>query len=420
MQEFGKRLATWRPGLLARNTLRTGAWNALRVALQAATLVMFARIFGASGYGALSGAIAVYVIAAQLVGLGTGISLLRQFSREGFVHGTLYSTQIVYLLSGLVAFAVCWPLSIALFGAHLSALALAALTLAEVVVAPALMPLAYRYQASERLSSTGALLTATPVARLSAIVMSAALDSHDIEDFALLYLLNVIVVAGATLAYSWPRGSGHGSHPLGRQLGAGLPYAVSGATSIAAAELDKTMMLRLTSEVVTGQYAAASRIMQAALLPVNSLVIAVAPRWFKASGTGGVLGRSNPLFLATAAYCVAAGSALWLLAPFLPWLLGEDFLPSVPILRLLSIALATGAFRQLILMLLTTNDLQAARIKVELASVGIFVSAMLLLIPALSSIGAVIALIVCDLATISMGAIAIRRQDTAMETGGTN
>lgn len=412
-------MASWRPGRLIRGTAHAGTWSALRAALQAITLVLLARVFGANGYGALSGTMALYITVAQFVGFGTGISLLRHFSREGRGQARLRATQQVYLLSGLGFFLAAWPVSLWLFAGHLSPFALAALAFAELVVAPALLPSVYRYQASEQLSISGALLTIAPIARCAAILAAMVFPMGGMDAFASFYLAILVAAASLAIWLSWPCADApQAFKSTSMHIREGLPFAVSGATAVANGELDKAVMLRFAGDIITGQYAAASRVMQAALLPVNSLVIAVAPRWFKKMGTGGVVTGSASLFAAAISYSIIAAVAIWTLAPYLPWLLGRAFDPSVAVLRLLTVAIVTGAIRQIMVMLLTTSDLQNTRNRIEVSSLLLGVGLMLVLIPRYSSAGAVIALVASDTLILALGFIALVKHDNHADNLG--
>lgn len=396
---------------MAWNTLHAGGWNAARVILQATSLILLARLFGPKGYGALSGTVGLYTTLAQLVGLGTGIALVRHVVRGGDVRARLRSTQAAYFLTGLLCFAIAWPGSVWLFPrGMLSGTALAMLGLAEIVVAPSLLPLAYRYQASERMSIAGALLTTAPFARCAAIVAVWILHVVSLQWFAAIYLAALLVATTLAGVLLWPRGGIPTSRePIAAAMRDGLPYAVTNATVTAGGELDKTVMLHQAGATLTGQYAAASRIAMAALLPVNALVVAAAPRWFRQDRQHRMLSASAPMFAAAAAYAVVASGSLLLLAPYLPLLLGDSFQASVPLLRYLCLAILTGSFRQIVGMLLTAKDLQRSRNGIEILSVVLGLCLMGLLIPALGAVGAIISVVVSDVSLVVFGWEALRR-----------
>jgi O-antigen/teichoic acid export membrane protein len=177
---------------------------------------------------------------------------------------------------------------------------------------------------------------------------------------------------------------------------------VSGAATAAASDLDKTILLRSTSSVITGQYAAAYRVMQAATLPINSLILAATPRLFRASGTGSLDNIGQTLMLATVAYAISASIVVWTLAPILPWLLGDEFINSIGLLRLLCLLLIATCIRQMAVAQLTALDMQSIRNWIECTSVVVTLLAMLIVIPTYGAAGAITIAVVTDISAATL------------------
>lgn len=404
-----KQLASWRPGQLARGTAHAGGWNVARIALQAGSLILMTRLFGAEGYGALAGSVALYVTFAQFAGLGSGIALVKHLARSGGIHARLSATQYVYFATGVALFTAAWPLSIMLLGGVLTPVTLACLAAAELVAAPSFLPLAYRYQAEERMLMSGAMLTLPPCARFSAILCALMLGVNDVATFAPLYLGWLTVVTIVTLLAAWPKGGGMQPRPsLISIVREGLPYMVSSAAATAGSELDKTILLRYAGATVTGQYAAAYRIMQAATLPVNSLILAASARMFRSS-------ESNPskfdglLLMVVFGYSMIAAAALWLIAPIAHALLGKGFLELESYLRWLCLLLVTGCLRQFVAAQLTTKDLQKIRNFIEIGGLCVSLALLLLVVPIFGAWGAVAALGLSDVSVITLASFQIFR-----------
>jgi hypothetical protein len=77
----------WRPGAYARDGLHIFGWLLLRVAAQAATVLLLARWLGASGYGEFVAALAVAGFFTPLAGLGLGAVLLVRGARARAAAG---------------------------------------------------------------------------------------------------------------------------------------------------------------------------------------------------------------------------------------------------------------------------------------------------------------------------------------------
>jgi O-antigen/teichoic acid export membrane protein len=323
-------------------------------------------------------------------------------------------------VTGIGFFLVAWPVSLVLLpDSHLDSATLAIFAFAELVIAPCLMPLAYRYQAAERMSVAGALLTTAPIARFVAILIAMLLGNASLRVFAWLYLGCLLFAAASAVQMLWPRKeTGFPRPSISAEIREGLPFAVTNAAATAGGELDKTVMLRYAGDLLTGHYSAASRVAQAAILPVNALMVAAAPRWFRTTRPKQVLSGSGSLFAAAFGYSIIASCAIWLFSPYLPLLLGDDFSSSVSILRFMSVAVVTGSIRQIFGMLLTSSDLQRARNWIEIVAVLSGLALMPFAIPRLGAAGAVLCLVATDVSLIGMGWYVLHLHDKRHADGG--
>lgn len=339
-------------------------WNFARVGLQAATLLLFVRVFGADGYGVLAGAVALYASAGLLAGLGSGIALVRHAARDrSILDERTRATRLTYLLTGLALLAVMFPLSMLVLP-DLPVGLLLCLALAELVAAPAIQPTIYRFQAQERMGAFGACLAVAPFARLAAIVIAWILGLDTPERFGFIYLacLAIAAVACGVLDARPARDARWSQRSLLRE---GLPYSFSGAAAAASSELDKTIVLGELGARTAGVYSAPFRIVQAATMPAMALALAAVPRLFRSS-VDGSRSRLPELLGAAAAYGVVAGAGLWLAAPLLAGILGADFADSAWILRALSVYLVANCLRQVVALALTTSDRQGLRNGIEI------------------------------------------------------
>lgn len=396
--------------------MHAGGWNLVRVVLQAGTLIVLARTLNASGYGALAGTVALFMAIGQFTGLGSGTALVRHIARGGEPDGRFVATVSACLTSGLVLFAVALPLSMTLLPDVIPLPALACLAAAEIVAAPSLLPLVHRHLAEEQMFRSSAFGTLAPAARLAAALVVAALGIADITTFAQLYLCILATVSALALFVSWPRKTSTERSVSCRQaIREGLPYAVSGFAMTAGSELDKTVLLRVAGEVITGPYAAAYRIANAATLPVSALVLATSPRLFRGPSEDNHR-LAAIMLMAVAAYAVIAATMLWLLAPFAPWLLGQGFISATPLLQALCVVVMTSSLRQYVVALLTTSNRQARRNMIELAGVGLSLLLLAWLVPLFGAYGAIAALAATDLAVIITGAVSIKLNPLPKET----
>ncbi|MBE1160435.1 lipopolysaccharide biosynthesis protein [Dyella acidiphila] len=385
--------------------MHASGWSATRIVLQAASLVLMTHTFGVRAYGVLAGITSLYVTIAQFVGLGSGIALLRHLARNGETHARMSATRRAYLVSGLGAFVVAWPVSMLLLDHMMSATGMVCLAAAELIVAPSLMPYVFYYQAKERMMLSGAMQTLAPFARIGAVISALVLQVKDLSTYAVLHLSWLVAVVCIALQLARVRArEASPPYPMSHIVREGFPYMVSGATITASSELDKTILLKAQGSAVTGLYTAAYRIMQAATLPVNALILAATPRLFRASASDqGKLMRQ--LLAAVIAYSVIAASALALFSPLLHFVLGSNFRPSEPILRAFCFNVLTNSVRQLVTGRMTTVDMQRDRNFTELAGLGVSITLLFALTPHYGPLGAIFALAMSDISVIVIGTI---------------
>lgn len=356
-----------------------------------------ARLFGANGYGALAGTVALFATCAQLVGFGTGIALLRHVARDGNLPPRFAATQRIYLLSAVLLTLLATPIALLFLGDRIAPSAVICLAIAEILAAPAFMPLAYRFQAEERMFAFGATLTAPPIVRGLALVAALAFEIRDLGGFSLLYLLMLSITAIAIATWRQPVHQAPTYSELREIVGEGLPYAVSGVAVTAGSELDKTALLRLAGDAAAGEYAAAQRIVQAATMPVNSLVLALTPRMFRATAPIDTRNIERLALGVTLAYALVASAAIWVAAPLTKLVLGQDFHDSEPLLRALCLVLVSSCLRQMLVAQLTATDMQVARNWMEGGAALLSIAVLISTIPHFGAYGAIAAAFIADM-----------------------
>lgn len=399
----------WRPGLVARNTVHAGAWNLVRIGLQGISLIVLARVLGANGYGALAGSMALFMTMGQFTGLGSGVALVRHIARQGEVSGRFTATMRAHVVSGFLLFLIAVPASFVLLQNAMSPVALGLLAAAEIFIVPVLHPVVCRYQAEERMGLSSLVGTLAPVMRLSAAITMVLIGLSDLEQFAVLYIAWLTPAVLCALWCAWPRTASRRIEEMSaeRAIRDGLPYAVSAVAMTAGSELDKTVLLRIAGDAVTGPYAAAYRIASAAIQPVNALILAAAPRLFRRSRSGSHQ-LPGVMFIAIVAYAVVAAMVLWLFSPFVPWLLGTDFSFAQSLLRVMCVVVITGSLRQYVSVLLTTCDRQGSRNLIEIGGMILSLILLLILVPRYGAYGAIAALAISDLGVIAAGTKVLR------------
>ncbi|MFD1891926.1 lipopolysaccharide biosynthesis protein [Ottowia beijingensis] len=360
------------------------------------TLYLFAgtRLLGPGGYGALATAVALAAIGATLVGLGSGIGLVRLASRDAAVFPQAWGACLArHVASGLLILCAYALFAGQWLSGPLFADALVPIGIAELLLVPLISAVGYAFIAHARYRM-GALIQSLPaVARfLVAAVLLWRGAAPDVGAFALWVLLAMAAacVLAILLACAWL------PWPACPRLRAVLTpdysvaYAGSNLVNSLAGEADKLAVYRLTSADQTGIYSATTRIMAAFAIPFGALIQSRSHHLF---ALGTAIGPGHMQFLrryamAFAGYGVICVLVSLLAAPYLVRWLGPGFEAGGALVAILAFWVPLNGFRQLVGSLLTTSDRAWRRSFSDILTTGVFVVAALVLVPANGVTGA--------------------------------
>lgn len=400
-------------GPLARSTLRTTAVLVLRLLTQTGTLLAITRLLGPAGYGHFAGLAGLAVGLGTLATFGSHLVLLAESSRDPARMGDVLGYAVpLTVLTGSGLFAIY--LAIAGYSGLMSVgwPVVMMLGIAELWMMPLLTLPAMAIQAREH-AATSVLLLWTPLAlRLLAAVLCIAIASlRDLDVYVALYL--AASIAGLTVG-SWivrrhlliPI---RWRLPRHREWTAGTSYALMNFTSLNPTEIDKTLALRLIGPVETGIYAAATRVIGAAVTPIIGMLVATQPRLFRHahSDRSSAVSLVRALGVSTLIYGLCVGVALALVAPWLAALFGPRFtilgttLRTIAVLApLLGLRFATGNT-------LMSLGKPLARAGFEFVGILVLVAGMIVLAPSYGLNGAIAAVCSAEASMVLLGAVLI-------------
>jgi O-antigen/teichoic acid export membrane protein len=392
----------WRRSAIARNTLWVAIGQVFRVGMQAVYFVLVARALGARDFGAYASVLALVAIATPFATLGSGNLLVKHVARTPARFpqewGRALATTLLsgtLLLGLVVVISRVWlptsvPLSLVL---TIGAADLLFVRLVEIAT--------QAYQAHQRMARTAVLqLLLSPLRLVAAVGLVALFRDPTALDWGWAYLVSSIVGAGSAVALV-NRELGAPvflREHLGSEFREGALFAVTLSAQSTTNDVDKTLMARLGTLEATGVYAAAYRLVDVAFLPVGSLLIATYARFFQ-HGVQGVRATAvyaQRLLGVGASYGLTAAVMLYLGAPALPYILGDQYRDSVAAIRWLSILPLLKAIHYFGADALTGAGYQGVRTVVLVIVAVMNVLLNLALIPAFSWRGAAVATIVSD------------------------
>jgi O-antigen/teichoic acid export membrane protein len=402
----------WRLGQLASNTALATVWQGIRLIIQIAYLILVARVLGAYGYGVFAGCVALAGSLSPLVGLGFGMILVKEVSRNPASFPAYWAKALlgVFLSAPVFAAAMLLLANVLLpAGGHWQAILL--ISIAELLAMPLVSVCALAFQAHEQLGRTAFNHVQLNLARLLAIGLLAQSGSSSIFDFAWTYFgatafaatLSLVQVSRAFGGPAWRQGTITG------RLKEGLSFSLGMIANSAHGEIDKALLLRMDGAATAGTYSAASRVISAASIPIISYVISAVPGLFRAGESGISAGARTAWKLLPPAlsYGALAGGGIFVLAELLPILLGDDFSGSVPIVRALAALPLLLGVSNLLLAVLTCSGAQRVRIWLEAVALGVNLVLNVALIPVFGAFGAASAILASQVVLTSLAAAAI-------------
>ncbi|PZU27451.1 MAG: polysaccharide biosynthesis protein [Stenotrophomonas sp.] len=381
-------------GPIARATLRTTAVFALRLLLQALTLLLVTHLLGPAAYGAFAGVMGLAVFFGALAGCGMPLMQIRAISRDGGQGAGLPYAAPAVLLVGTVLLLFFVPLcSFALPESALGVDALLALGLAELIMQPLLMLYAAERHGRGEVARAQ-LLQVLPLAlrALAAGVVVAASFDSPLSAYAFAYLLATLTALAVARSGGQVVATHRWRFPCRDEWAEACGYAATDLSRNGPTELDKAVAARSMPAYDAGLYAAAARIMAAGVLPVMAMVVSALPRLFRES-VGPELWRLVALMAMIALFYGSVLSALfWVGAGWIDIILGAAYIGIGDVLRSMCVIIPGVALRLVSGSVLMALGRPWMRVGAEFFGVIILVCVGVGLPPYIGSTGMVIAL----------------------------
>ena len=387
---------------LTQNTLWMLVGQTARTVIQAIYFVLVAKALHPAGYGAFVAAMSLVMIAAPFASLGADNVLVKNVARDPTTLQVHWGNALIIVAVSGVALLVLVLAAARVFLPSVIPLELVlALGLAELLFARTVEVCAKVFQAFQELKWTSAIQLMLSGCRLLSIAaLYAILRSPTPLQWSLGYLAATVVATAVAVLlvlvrYGRPRLLVDRAR---MELREGAYFSVSLSAQSIYNDIDKTMLSRLSTLATAGVYGAAYRIIDVAFSPVSALLSASYARFFQhgTEGLPGTIRLARKLMPLAAAYGVAAGVALVILAPLVPLVLGARYALIAPIIVWLAPMPLLRACHYFLADALTGAGHQRARSAVQILVAGANVLLNLWLIPVYSWKGAAWSSLACD------------------------
>lgn len=387
---------------LLQSTLWLLLSNGSRLGLQAAYFIIIARVLGPDQYGAFVGATSFVAILAPFSSLGSGNLLVKAVSRDKSLFREYWGNALFRIFtSGFFFGLVCLLLYPIFLPKEISGSLVVMAIFADLFCLRLLEVSGQAFQAVLQLKKTAQLNVLPHISRLiAAIVLLKFFPKPDVIQWTSLYVIGTTLTA--IIAVLWvQRSLGKPKLALWRikpEMKEGFYFSISLSSQTIYNDIDKAMLTRLATLSDAGVYAAAYRLIDVSFVPVRSLLGAAYSRFFRhgASGMGGALQFAKRLIPLAGGYGIVACLGLYLGAPVVQVVFGNEYAGTVDALKWLSLIPFLKSMHYFAADSLTGAGFQSLRSAMQVTVAVLNVSLNLWLIPAYSWQGAAIASLASD------------------------
>jgi O-antigen/teichoic acid export membrane protein len=387
---------------LARDTLWMLFSKLFNIVMQTAYFIIIARLLGKENYGSFVAITAVANLVFPFVPLGSEHLLVKNVSTNRATFSTNWGNSLVLsIVNGTFLTLLLFLLSPVLFPGNIPWVAILLILVADLICLALLDLGSKSLLASNMVNKTAQLeVLGTCSKLLAALSLLVFFPNPSVSTWSCLYctssvIMTIITVLLITKMLGLPRPI---FSELQSNLVQGFYFSVSTSSNNINANLDKSMLSNISGVGATGIYASAYRFIDVANSPLLALFGATYTRFFQhgASGVRGSLNFGKRLLPILTFYAIATIVGFWLIAPFIPIILGEDYRDAIGTLLWLSPLPAIAAFQYLAADTLTGSGHQKSRSIVQVGAALVNVVLNIILIPLFSWKGAAIATIISD------------------------
>lgn len=420
-EESNGRLATMAADLLGRRTRWAAVVELLQLLSSTIAFLVLPGLLDTSDYGIMGGVTAVAVPALNLSNMGTHILLLRRAARgedlrwawrRALTLGTIGPGLAVLLLISLQ------PVLLPQIDWRVYSLLVAGGVLAfwfsELAV--------YLPTGLGHLRNAAVLRFATFLSRVAALAWFALFGGGELVNWAWANLISFTVAGflGLVIVHRL-----YGVLPGFRRdaisdVVPGLPFSVNGASEKLVDAADRFLLLRFELNYDAGVYTLGGRAIQFAYIPIRMLLRAHDSEMYAAGKQGVSAALRVSVRLAPSGMLLGFGSAVafWLLAPVVPWILGEEWQEAQDVIRLLSFLPAVRSMQYLVGNTLSASDRQWSRFSATLATALLNFVLNLIFLPNGGWRTAVATTLVSELALLALLCLLVWYWSKREDTGG--
>jgi O-antigen/teichoic acid export membrane protein len=321
----------------------SGSSLLLASAAQLVTFAVLARSLGVDQFGLFAAISAVTTVAVNLCGLGAIECLVRRVARDNRIYPAMLghnliltgTTGVVLVGAGMVVLPLIYRISP---DPAVNLAAIALLLVTNIVLVRLILLVEQIFIAFSNFSAANQAVVSFAVARTIAAVIACLLfHVSTVADWAVwqfaCHLLLVLVYAW------WLRPLGLPEFRLVREeLSLGFLFSVPLILKALRQNVDLVVLSLVANSEIVGSYSVARRILDSSGLSIDALNRLVYPGSAQTTehGLHHAVERVKKLLLAALGLGVATALFVYLVAPYLPYLFGHDYVSMVSFVRIVS------------------------------------------------------------------------------------
>ncbi len=337
------RLATLKARFpLATLYFSSTAWLTAGTAAQLVTFIILARALGVEQFGQLMAITAATHLGTHLCGVGAGEGMVRRVSRDRDAYPAMLGHNIILtlgsaaILIAIITAGIAWL--IPLDGDALDSLVIvAAFVVSNVLFFRWILFAEQIFIAHWKIGYANTVNVGFAMAKAATAALAClALGVDTLADWAIwwtgVHALGASLCVAAIVPFGRPKWG-----ILRDELRLGVHFSTPWFFLTLRNNIDLLVLSAIASPAVVGAYSVVKRVVETSLVTSNSLSRLLYPKLSRAGKEGceATLRITNHYLLPIIAVAAATSLALYIVAPFVPVLVGEDYAEAVPGIQIL-------------------------------------------------------------------------------------
>lgn len=381
--------------LLLRNVVQLGGGFFLQTLIRTVYFFYLARLLQPEDYGKFIAAQALVLVFVPFSNWGSGSILIKYVSRNKETFPLYWGGALsVSLLFGLINTFLVLLVGNLFFSFHQVVRIVLPLAIGDLFGLSLSNISGQAFQAFERLSAIALFGTLLNLGRLFMIILFAVIPLNKSVDFWVLFYMMIGLFVGLFSVFWVNKKLGKGKFGLKGMQGnwlEGFYFSVSLSSQGIYNDIDKTILNKFTSSSIVGSYGVSYRVVDAAFIPIRSIIYSTYPRFFQ-HGEKGLKNAKKYAFRlmpVTIILSLFIWLGLYFLTPYLILFLGDSYSLMLKILPWLAPLLLFRSMHYLLANALTGAGFQGVRSSLHILIAILNLGINLWLIPAYGWIGAV-------------------------------